>query len=331
MTAAGAIPELIDRARRLDTAAVAALVSIFEDQRAEACLRRAAVQDAIDRVSAPRRPAVIGFTGGPGSGKSSLLARLARELLANDNRLSLAIVAVDPSSPTSGGALLGDRTRMRMEGADARLFFRSQASANALGGLAPATFPVCRLLSAFYDGILLETVGVGQSELDVRALADHVLLVIAPLGGDEVQLLKAGIVEIPDGFVVNKCDEPSATRTFFQLRASLWLARPADGDALPVHRTSARNGEGIAELARDLLARLRAGSERSLADRSPYFFARWVCEEWGRAGAGFLERELGGASAHLAAAGGFDLAQSGFSRIFLAHLREKPEEHGHGV
>src|SRR5690606_12166580 len=170
--------------------------------------------------------AVVGITGTPGSGKSSLLARVTEVMLRERPELTVAVVAVDPSSPTSGGALLGDRTRMRFAPGDDRIFFRSQASANHLGGLGPSTFEVCLALSLLYDLVLVETVGVGQNEADVRHLADRVYLVIAPLGGDEVQYLKAGIIEIPDGFVINKCDEPGADRAYHQLAGALWLARP---------------------------------------------------------------------------------------------------------
>ena len=118
------------------------------------------------------------------------------------------MLAVDPSSQVSGGALLGDRTRMRFPPDERRLFFRSQASESDLGGLGPSTFQVCRLLTRLFDCVMIETVGIGQSEADIRHLADRVYLVLQPLGGDEVQFLKAGIIEVPHAFILNKCDEP---------------------------------------------------------------------------------------------------------------------------
>ncbi|MCW5893467.1 MAG: protein kinase [bacterium] len=311
---------LVARARTLDKAAVATLVSLYEDQRPSARAGRAVVQDLLD-AGASDACVVLGVTGSPGSGKSSLIGRLAAELVARDPALSVAVLAVDPSSPISGGALLGDRTRMRPS-TERRLFFRSQASARELGGLGPATFQVCRLLSRLFDSVILETVGVGQSEADVRLLADEVYLVLTPLGGDEVQLLKAGIIEIPDVFVVNKCDEPSADRAYHQLRASLWLARPFDAETLPIHRTSARTGAGMDALVDAVLARIRRGPARAVAERAPLFFTRWVQEEWGRAGVAFLEETLGGSEAHLAAADGFDRAQLGFSTLLLAAVRQ---------
>lgn len=314
--------ELVTRARDLDKTAVATLISIFEDQRPAARLARAAADDALEREAARPPCVVLGVTGTPGSGKSSLIARLTAELLRLDPQLSLAVLAVDPSSPISGGALLGDRTRMRAGASDRRLFFRSQASGAELGGLGPATFQVCRLLARIFDGVILETVGIGQSEADVRHLADHVFLVLAPLGGDEVQLLKAGIIEIPDSFVLNKCDDPSAERAYFQLRASLWLARPFDAEQLPIHRTSARTGEGLEKLALAARAILRDHAQRCTSDRSALFFERWVRDEWGRFGVGFLDRDLGGAARHVAEAGGFDRAQLDFDTRLLRALRD---------
>lgn len=294
---------------------VARLVNLVEDLRPSSAARRDEAMDVL--LGAGRRPAaVVGITGTPGSGKSSLLSRVTEVMLDDRPDLTIAVVAVDPSSPTSGGALLGDRTRMRTRPDEDRLFFRSQASANHLGGLGPSTFEVCLALSLLYDLVLVETVGVGQNEADVRHLADRVYLVIAPLGGDEVQYLKAGIIEIPDGFVINKCDEPGADRAYHQLAGALWLARPEDPD-LPILRTSARTGEGVDELADLLLAVVDDPPAAPLTTRTPYFFGRWVATEWGRAGTRHLEADLGGAEAFLAAHGGrFGQAQLAFAESF---------------
>lgn len=302
-----------------DKDAVSRLVSVFEDRRPEAVATRTKTLAAIAEVAPERQPAtVIGFTGTPGSGKSSLLARLTEDLLERDGDLRVAVLAVDPSSQVSGGALLGDRTRIRVTTPQARLFFRSQASETDLGGLSPATFSVCRLLTRLFDVVFVETVGIGQSEADIRHLADRVYLVLAPLGGDEVQYLKAGIIEVPHAFILNKCDEPSANRAFHQLRSSLWLARPFDDQGLELYKTSAKTGEGVAELAGAVLEFARNGSGGAIETREPYFFTRWVTDEWGRAGRRLLDGDLGGAEAFLDGAGGFEPAQEQFSDRFRA-------------
>jgi LAO/AO transport system kinase len=262
---------------------------------------------------------VVGLTGTPGSGKSSLVARLTSLLLAEDPALTIAVVAVDPSSHRSGGALLGDRTRLRPTADAGRLFFRSQASASELGGLGPATFQVCRLLATLVDLVVVETVGVGQSEADVRHLADRVYLVLQPLGGDEVQFLKAGIIEVPHVFVLNKCDEPQAMQSLHHLQNSLWLARPFDTEPVPVLQTSAKTGAGLDILATDLRAAMAAGTA-GISAREPYFLGRWVEDEWGRRGRRFLDDTLGGPAAWLATAAGFEPAQAAFDERFRAAL-----------
>ncbi len=304
---------LLDEAVRHDKHAVARLITLFEDRRPVASQRRAAVLDALDaRPGHGAAGTIIGITGTPGSGKSSLLSRLTVDLLASDDSLSIAVLAVDPSSQVSGGALLGDRVRMRFTPDERRLFFRSQASDSDLGGLGPSSFQVCRLLTRLFDCVMIETVGIGQSEGDIRHLADRVYLVLQPLGGDEVQFLKAGIIEVPDAFILNKCDEPTSTASFHQLRSAMWLARPFDDSEPPVFRTSALTGAGLAELEADILARVRRPGASGLVDREAYFLRRWVDDEWGRVGIRFLEAELGGAQQYLATSGGYEAAQRSF-------------------
>ncbi len=301
---------------------VARLVSLAEDNRAHA----AATCDeviAVLEADAGRRnhvARVIGVTGSPGSGKSSLLSRVTNAMVTADPELTVAVVAVDPSSPSSGGALLGDRARMVLDPAEDRIYFRSQASATALGGLAPTTFQVCRALSLIFNCVIVETVGVGQSEADVRHLADRVFLVMAPLGGDEIQYLKAGIIEIPDAFVVNKWDEPAATRTYHQLRGSLWLARPSDAHNIPIFPTSAKTGHGIDELAHGFLNMVTAANATPVRERAPHFFTAWVRDEWGGVGARYLADRLGGAGAFLATQDGFASARRAFDASIRAAL-----------
>ncbi len=330
MTVGMDLDALAQKATGHDTWAVSRLISLFEDQRPGAARGRIAALRAVDTACAAtgrRAGRVLGITGTPGSGKSTLLARAATQLLARDEDLSVAIVAVDPSSEVSGGALLGDRTRMHLPRTN-RVFFRSQASANDLGGLGPSTYQVVTLLQRLFDLVLVETVGIGQSEADVRHLADRVYLVLQPLGGDEVQFLKAGIIEHPDVFVLNKSDQPAATTMYHQLKGSLWLARPFEDEQPPVLRVSALTGTGMDDLLDDMttppdrgapsvpaeapdaaadLAETAAGGAPSNGSAA-YFFRRWVAEEWGRHGERFVERALGGFDEHVRACGGYDAA-----------------------
>ena len=313
--------ELVTGALALDKYSVSRLITLFEDRRADAPGRRERVLAMLDDSGSPADGSIIGVTGTPGSGKSTLLSRLTVDLLDADETLSIAVVAVDPSSHISGGALLGDRTRMRFVPDERRLFFRSQASDSDLGGLGPSSFQVCRLLTRLFDCVMIETVGIGQSEADIRHLADRVYLVLQPLGGDEVQFLKAGIIEIPHAFILNKSDEPTAATSYHHLRSSMWLARPFDETEPPIFRTSALTGEGLAELGSDILDRVRADGAGGLVEREPYFLQRWVTDEWGRAGQRFLADALGGAGEYLRACGGYDAAQGRFGDEFTAGFR----------
>lgn len=313
-------------------AAVAQLVSLLEDTRVAVFERRDQVLTALESAAARRghQGRVVGVTGTPGSGKSSLIASLVREILTADHQVTLAVVAVDPSSQVSHGSLLGDRTRFgdnlggRSDDRD-RIFFRSQAAVTALGGLAPSSYLVTRGLATIFDLVLVETVGIGQSETDIRALADEVCLVMSPGAGDDVQLLKAGVIEIPDRFVVNKSDLPGAEITYHQLRSNLWLARPFDAERLAIHRTSAVSGEGVTGLAEALLHSTRhlsgPGPQSAKSERAQHFFRAWVRDEWGRQGEAFA-RSLPGP---VAADASFGEAQRRFTAEFRRSLSTEQE------
>ena len=189
----------------------------------------------------------IGVTGPPGVGKSTLVDHLIA--MARSEGCTVAVVAVDPSSPFSGGAILGDRVRMLRHSGDHGVYIRSMAAREHLGGLAAPTRDVVHLLDAFGFGIvLLETVGVGQSELDIMRVADTVVVVTAPGLGDSIQMLKAGILEIADLLVVNKSDRPGAKETVIQLREMYHLApREAQWD-VPILQTVASDGTGVREV-----------------------------------------------------------------------------------
>ena len=190
----------------------------------------------------------MGLTGAPGAGKSTLLDALVRELRRRGR--SVGIVAVDPSSARSGGALLGDRIRVRSLAGDAGVFFRSMAARDRLGGLADATRASVTILGTVFDVVLIETVGVGQSESDVAELADTLVYVAQPGAGDLLQFMKAGLLELPDVFAVNKADLGAvAQRTARELEAGVGLAeRPGDWTP-PVVLVSARDGTGVGALA----------------------------------------------------------------------------------
>jgi LAO/AO transport system kinase len=191
---------------------------------------------------------VVGVTGPPGSGKSTLVDKLAKTIRADER--TVAIIAVDPSSPFTSGALLGDRIRMMQHAADPGVFIRSMAARRAVGGLAATTREAVRLLtSAGFDLVIVETVGVGQSELDIVKTADSVVLVTVPGLGDSVQTLKAGLLEVADLFVVNMADREGTDRTVADLRAMQALAASADTAwKPPVLETVATDGHGISEL-----------------------------------------------------------------------------------
>jgi LAO/AO transport system kinase len=194
-----------------------------------------------------KRALVLGVTGAPGAGKSTLVDRLAGAFRKQGK--TVAIIAVDPSSAVTGGALLGDRIRMQSHHADAGIFVRSMATRGSLGGLAEGTAGLVRLFAAAgRDVVIVETVGVGQAEVAIARLADVTLLVLAPGMGDDIQASKAGIMEIADVFAINKADHPGAAQTENEIRGLLSLGHGADGWIPPIVRTVATDGTGIDEL-----------------------------------------------------------------------------------
>ena len=234
-----AAPDLVDRARQGDPRAVARLISLVED--ASPALRE--VMAAL--VPHAGRAAVLGVTGSPGVGKSTVTSALVAAFRAAGRRVG--VLAVDPSSPFSGGALLGDRVRMQEHATDPGVYIRSMATRGHLGGLAWATPQALRVLDAAgCDIVLIETVGVGQSEVDVAALADTTLVLLAPGMGDGIQAAKAGILEVGDVFVVNKSDRDGADQVVRDLRGAIRLAERAPGDwRPPIVKTVAVHREGL--------------------------------------------------------------------------------------
>jgi len=239
--------ELVERALGGDRRALARLLSLVEDSEAQA-------REIIPRIyGLTGRAHIVGITGAPGSGKSTLVGRMARAY--RQRGLSMGIVAVDPSSPFTGGALLGDRIRIQPPSGDPRLFVRSMASRGRLGGLARGTTRVVQVLDACgYERILVETVGAGQSEVDIARAAHTTLVLQVPGAGDHIQTMKAGILEIADILVVNKADQQGAAQMVALLEAMLSLdprRHSQTDDAVwtpPIIRTVATADQGTDEL-----------------------------------------------------------------------------------
>ena len=241
-TGRGEPAALVAAARDGDPRALARLVSLVENGSSQ--LRE------VMKLIAPLtgRAQVIGLTGAPGVGKSTITGALVRAYRAQG--LRVGVLAVDPTSPFTGGALLGDRVRMQEHATDGGVFIRSMASRGHLGGLSWAAPQALRILDAAgFDVIMIETVGVGQAEVAIASLADSTLVIVAPGMGDSIQAAKAGILEIADIFVVNKSDRPGAQEAIRDLRTMLAMARYGTGDwKPPIVSTTAAAGEGIDEL-----------------------------------------------------------------------------------
>jgi LAO/AO transport system kinase len=235
---------------------------------------------------------LTGMTGAPGTGKSTLVDRLAAFYRKRDERVG--VIAVDPTSPYTGGAILGDRIRMQGHAGDAGMFIRSMATRGFLGGLARATAEVALLLDAAgKQELLIETVGVGQDEIDIVRLADCVLVVMVPGMGDDIQNMKAGLMEIADIFVLNKADRDGADRLHQQLDAMLSLVMPRDGWHPPVVRTVASENRGIDVLA-ETIEKFRAHFVAS-GERERKHLEHWKKRLVELVESRVLERVLGGA------------------------------------
>jgi LAO/AO transport system kinase len=234
-------PSLAERLLAGDKRALARGISLVEDDDPEGWELVKAVYPRTGNAS------VVGFTGPPGAGKSTLIGALIR--LKRAQQREVAVLSIDPSSPFRGGALLGDRIRLSEHFLDPGVFIRSMATRGALGGLAEAALQAALLMDAAgKDDVFLETVGVGQAEVDVIDHADSVVLVLIPGSGDSIQALKAGVMEIPDVIVVNKSDHPLTDTMVREIRGVLSLA-PQRGWRVPIVKTEAARGTGVEEVA----------------------------------------------------------------------------------
>ena len=327
---------LLHQAKDHEKWPIAQLISIFERNTDANFIARHQIVTYLNQQAKVfnKQAMVLGITGTPGAGKSSLIGELCLNLLEKQPEMSIAVLAIDPSSHESGGALLGDRTRTIFPVKDKRLFFRSQASQQDLGGLSKQTFHVTRLLRKLFDLIIIETVGIGQNEIEIQNLSDHSCLVMQPLAGDQVQFMKAGIMEVPNTFIINKCDEDAlAKKSLHLLRASLKLAHiyvkghadntTASSSPRDIFLTSAIKKKGIDELA-DFVLQLchSAVSANSLESQEYYFLKKWVRQAYGEFGMGVYQ--------HLNAdeclkEGSFEEKEQSFKQLisrFLTHLTE---------
>jgi LAO/AO transport system kinase len=246
--------------------------------------RDPSVRHLLESLAERRRPYVTGFTGAPGTGKSTLVDGMVRLLRSRDQ--SVAVIAVDPNSPYSGGAILGDRIRMQRHALDRGVFIRSMGARGHLGGLSLATREAIRLIGAFgFDQVIVETVGVGQSELEVAAIADTTLVVLTPGLGDGVQMIKAGIMEIADVFVLNKADLPGAQKAAQEIRGML-NAGPKLAWRPPIVQAVGTTGSGLEEVLAAVEEHRshfeRTGQARSRAEARLKDEAADLVGEWAR-------------------------------------------------
>lgn len=280
--------ELAYRVRQGDRAALAEALNLLDNRLPEQQHGAQQLLRAVRAGGIPTDNRLVGITGPPGVGKSSLTAALIR--VWRERGMTVSVLAVDPASPVSGGALLGDRLRMHPVAQDEGVFIRSLSSRGEFGGLSAEVWPMSQLLLAAFDVVLVETVGVGQREVDVASLCDTTCFIAQPGSGDSVQLLKAGILEVPHVVVVNKCDMGVvADRAVTELSSALAKEHPEGNWLVPVLATSAILDQGIEALADALASHHASLLKRSVVasrrqEHQAYWIIRRLVNEFGSAG-----------------------------------------------
>lgn len=294
------IEQLAQRAGAGERAAIASGLNLLDDSRPLVQQQAASLLNQLERVQRQRPSHLLGMTGPPGVGKSSLVAALIH--VWRQRGLTVGVLAVDPTSPVSGGALLGDRLRMQVNADDAGVFVRSLSDRGQFGGLSPQVWPMSLLMLKCFDIVVVETVGVGQREVDIASSCDTTCFVAQPGSGDSIQFLKAGILEVPHIVVVNKEDMGAvASRTLTELRGAIAGEHPDGNWQIEILAASATRRTGIEAVADALHRHHVAIHERGLLDKrrqgyQAHWLVRRIEEQFGRAGV----LKLGGGEALVA-------------------------------
>ena len=290
------INKIIENAFLYDKSAISKLLSIFENQSATMKNKKREIFNII-RNHYKGFAYIVGICGQPGAGKSTLIAHIIQKFLQKDEKLRIATIAIDPTSSKSHGSILGDRTRINFQKESNRTFFRSQATKLEYGGLSPITFEAIRILGFLYDIIIIETVGIGQNEIDISILSDNTALLISIDHGDQIQFIKSGIMEIPDCFIVHKADDMKrAQKTYYQLKSTLEFLNYFPNDSkqnIPIFLTSATQKTGLDKTVEYFYLSFRnfIFSWDNFFDKQMYFFTKSLKKQYGKWGFDILTKE----------------------------------------